>query len=138
MIRFNWLETPAMFGDDISMRTWLNGMLAHEGFVPGDLSYIFCTDDYLHTLNLQFLSHDDYTDILTFPAADNSKTISGEIYISTDRVRENAAAFKVEPHHELRRVMVHGLLHLMGYNDSTPAEKSAMRAKEDYYINLHP
>ncbi|MEJ2593558.1 MAG: rRNA maturation RNase YbeY [bacterium] len=127
-----------MFGDDTLMRSWLTRVLELEGFVPGDISYVFCTDDYLHTLNRQFLSHDEYTDILTFPTAKNSKAISGEIYISADRVHENAATFKVKPNHELLRVMVHGMLHLMGYNDATAAEKSVMRAKEDYYINLHP
>ena len=98
-----------------------------------DISFIFCSDDYLLDLNRNFLSHDYYTDVITF---DNSEqfSFSGDIFISLDRVRENALVFNQTFIDELHRVMIHGILHLVGYDDISDLEQSIMRDKEDYYL----
>ena len=102
-----------------------------------ELSYVFCSDDYLLDINKKALNHDYYTDIITFDLRDNETSpLHAEIYISTERVKDNANENSVTFAHELRRVMVHGLLHLTGYNDHTDEEKKIMRAKEEEFINL--
>jgi len=101
----------------------------------GDINYIFCSDSYLLKLNQEFLSHQTYTDIITFDYS-VGKTISGEIYISLDRIKENANHFNVSPQEELLRVMIHGVLHLSGYRDKKRAEKSIMRKKEEACLSL--
>ena len=102
-----------------------------------ELSYVFCSDDYLLDVNKKALNHDYYTDIITFDLRDDETSpLHAEIYISTDRVKDNANENSVTFAHELRRVMVHGLLHLTGYNDHTDEEKKIMRAKEEEFINL--
>lgn len=97
------------------------------------LSYIFCSDDYLLEINKKHLQHDDFTDIITFDLSDDD-TITGEIYISIDRIRENAKVFNTDFPAELARVMIHGALHLCGYGDKTPSEQQQMRSKEDQYL----
>ncbi|HEX5150321.1 MAG TPA: rRNA maturation RNase YbeY [Parafilimonas sp.] len=99
------------------------------------IDYISCSDDYLLKINQQFLHHETYTDIITFPLSEKSEPIRGEIYISVDRIKENAKAFKVPYQNELLRVMIHGALHLCGYTDHNTTEKQKMRSKEDYYLN---
>jgi len=112
---------------------WLSAVAAEEGYTVGDLSYVFCDDEFLLAINQEFLDHDTYTDIITF--ADNvGRTINGEIYLSTQRVMENSRVFGVDFDHELSRVMVHGVLHLCGYRDKTDEEIVAMRAREDFWI----
>jgi probable rRNA maturation factor len=101
---------------------------------PCDLQYIFVTDEALLAMNQQFLAHDTFTDIITFDLSENSDKIDGEIYISIDRVKENAVKFDVDYLEELHRVIFHGALHLCGYKDKTPAHKKAMRAKEDEWL----
>ncbi len=98
------------------------------------LNYIFCTDEYLIEVNQQFLQHDYYTDIITFDLSEQGGPIVGEIYISIDRVRDNARANATKVYEELHRVIFHGALHLCGYKDKKPAEIREMRAKEDYYL----
>jgi rRNA maturation RNase YbeY len=109
-----------------------------EGKVPGEITYVFCDDGFLLEINQQFLQHDTLTDIVTFPTSVSADVISGEIYISLDRVEENAKEMNVDFDQELKRVAVHGVLHLLGYEDHTADQKTQMRAKEDYYINLPP
>ncbi len=116
--------------------TWLHSVMEMEGFVPGEVHYVFCSDDYLLAINQQYLNHHDFTDIITFPLSEVDKIVRGEIYISLDRVRENAAINHVTFEKELARVLVHGVLHLVGYEDHSDEEKLIMRSKEDYYINL--
>lgn len=99
------------------------------------INYIFCSDDYLLNINKTYLNHDYYTDILTFDQSENDE-IEADIFISIDRVRENAAAFHHIYEKELNRVMVHGLLHLLGYNDQTEEEKQAMRETEEACLSL--
>lgn len=114
---------------------WINRIIVSEDFVVGQIDYIFCTDDYLLELNKEYLNHDTFTDIITFDYKDG-KTLSGDIFISTDRVRENAAKFDVEFLNELRRVMSHGILHLVGFGDKTKGEKLIMREKEEEKIKM--
>jgi rRNA maturation RNase YbeY len=100
------------------------------------LNYIFCSDEYLLEINKQYLDHDYFTDIITFDNSEEDKQLEGDIYISVDRVRDNAATFHTDFDSEMRRVLIHGLLHLVGYEDSSEALKTAMRAKEDEYLRL--
>lgn len=116
-------------------RQWLERITDSEGVGIGDVNYIFCDDEYLHGINVNYLHHDDYTDIITF---DNSTGVLLEcdIFISTERVLENARKYKVNFDRELKRVMVHGLLHCMTYNDKTDEERKLMRQKEDEKIDM--
>ena len=114
---------------------WLQNAIKSEGKTVSELSYIFCSDDYLHKMNLEYLNHDTYTDIISFDYTEGS-VVGGDIFISIDRVKENALKFKTEFLNELSRVIVHGVLHLVGYKDKTTKEKGLMRSKEDFYLTL--
>jgi len=118
-----------------ALRHWIKGTVKAEGFKLNELSYIFCSDDYLLQINLQYLNHDTYTDIITFDNSDTENVISGDIFISVDRVRENALNYHIAENDELHRVMIHGALHLLGYTDKTPADKEVMTSKEDLYLS---
>lgn len=107
-----------------------------EGADCEKINFIFCSDSFLLSLNKKYLHHDTLTDILTFDYSTDKKKISGEIFISIDRVKENAKKFKVAFSNELHRVMIHGILHLLGYKDKSKAKKTRMRQKEDYYLSL--
>lgn len=117
-------------------KNWLESVILHEGLSLGEITYIFCTDSSLLEINEEFLDHHDYTDIITFPLSEVANIIRGEIYISIDRVKENSIINKVSFNRELSRVLVHGVLHLAGYDDHTIKEKKIMRYKEDYYLDL--
>lgn len=114
---------------------WLKRVISSEGKKTGEISFIFCDDDYLLEINKKYLNHDTYTDIVSF---DNSigKILQGDIFISTERVAENAQTFDVNSQEELRRVMVHGILHFAGYKDKEEEEKTAMREKEDEKLEM--
>jgi rRNA maturation RNase YbeY len=117
------------------LKTWFRQVAEAEGKSIGNIACIFCSDEYLLSLNKSYLTHDYYTDVITFDySAEN--LIAGDIFISVDRVRVNAAEYRVSFHNELCRVMVHGILHLCGYHDSTKAERSTMRTKENFYLNI--
>lgn len=116
--------------DSANRREWILSIVAGEGKRINELQYVFCTDDFLHKLNFDFLSHDTLTDIITFDYT-SGDIIAGEIYISIDRVVDNANYLDVAFEDELDRVLIHGILHLCGYLDKSEAEKSLMRAKED-------
>lgn len=120
------------------LSSWIKDVISSEGFKPGDITYIFCNDSYLYDINMKYLKHDFYTDIITFPLSFNSEIISGEIYISIDRVKENAIKYTKGFKEELSRVVVHGVLHLMGYDDHSEEDILEMRMKEDYYLSLLP
>jgi rRNA maturation RNase YbeY len=96
-------------------------------------SYIFCSDEYLHKINLEYLHHDDYTDVITFPYAENP--IEGDIYISIERLKDNAQSLGIAFENELHRVIIHGTLHLCGYTDKTDSDKAEMTRKEDCYLS---
>lgn len=100
------------------------------------IDFIFCHDQYLLALNKKFLSHKNYTDVLTFNYSEKNKSITAEIYISTDRVRENAKLFSISFEQELNRVMIHGILHCMGYNDKNAHDRKKMRSKEDQCLRM--
>lgn len=108
-------------------------LINEEKKEAGDISVIFCSDEYLLEMNKEHLNHDYYTDIITFNYVEKN-VISGDLFISTDRVRENAGKFEVTFHLELYRVILHGVLHLVGYNDKTDDEKKVMKEKENYYL----
>jgi probable rRNA maturation factor len=116
--------------------TWIKNTIKKEGKTLISLNYIFCTDDYLHDMNVQFLKHTTLTDIITFNYNPSKTEIEGEIYISIDRVRDNAKTFETDFETELNRVIIHGVLHLIGYNDKTKPQKAIMREKEDTYLSL--
>lgn len=117
--------------------TWIKNTIKKEGATLISLNYIFCTDEYLHQMNVQFLKHDTLTDIITFNYNPSKTEIEGEIYISIDRVRENAKSFETDFQTELNRVIIHGVLHLIGYNDKNKSQKVIMREKEDTYLSLY-
>jgi rRNA maturation RNase YbeY len=114
---------------------WINESARREKRSVADVNYIFCTDRYLLVLNQKYLGHNSLTDIITFDYSVGKK-ISGEIYISLDRVKENSSKFKSSYHEELLRVMIHGILHLAGFNDKKPKELATMRKKEEAYLSL--
>lgn len=119
--------------DSANRRDWILSIAAGEGKSIHELQYVFCTDDFLHKLNIDFLSHDTLTDIITFDYT-SGDIIAGEIYISIDRVTDNAKDLNVPFEKELDRVLIHGVLHLCGYLDKSEDEKNLMRAKEDYCL----
>jgi probable rRNA maturation factor len=132
------------FCEDISFRpppikrtrSWLNEVAVNENRSIGNLNYIFCSDAYLSTINQEYLGHDTLTDIVTFDNAELASVLEGDIYISVERVADNAKQFEASFTSELHRVMVHGLLHLVGYKDKTASQKKIMRKKESVYLSL--
>ncbi|PIQ22516.1 MAG: rRNA maturation RNase YbeY [Cytophagales bacterium CG18_big_fil_WC_8_21_14_2_50_42_9] len=115
---------------------WLRTIITEHQFKLENLTYIFCDDNYLLEINQEYLDHDTLTDIITFNNADEVGIIESDIFISIERVRENANNLKVDLRDELHRVMAHGVLHLLGYDDKTNDLKQQMRSKEDYYLSL--
>lgn len=132
MINFNF-ETILRLEEEKRLKEWIAEAVAAEEFLVGEINYVFCTDEYLHKINLQYLNHDTYTDIISFDYR-VGKQLHGDIFISVDRVRENATKFEVDFNSELLRVLIHGILHFCGYKDKLDNEVNAMRAKEDYYV----
>ena len=115
---------------------WIEGIIKNEKFVLVDLNYIFCSDEYLLKINKEYLDHDTFTDIITFDNSEAGSEIEGDIFISIPRVIENAKTYETTFELELHRVLVHGVLHLMGHGDKTVDEKQRMRKSEDYYLSL--
>ncbi|MEG2069802.1 MAG: rRNA maturation RNase YbeY [Bacteroidales bacterium] len=134
MIQFNFKMIPPIpLG--IHYKMWIKAIIRSEGLVPGNIEYVFCHDSFLLEVNQHHLNHDTYTDIITFDYRDGD-LVSGEIYISVDRIEENAAHFQVLWEEELWRVMAHGILHLCGYKDKNEKDAVVMREKENRAINL--
>lgn len=131
MIRFSTADISYQLRDRTLLRNWLERMARGQKQRIASLDYIFCSDEYLYAMNVRFLAHRTYTDIITFDHRPNPGPIEGECYISIDRVRENALSLDVSMRDELHRVMVHGLLHLCGYGDKSPREEQRMRKLED-------
>ena len=121
--------------DPLTTKEWIQKSILNEHLSPGDLNFIFCSDEYLLKINQDYLNHDYYTDIITFDYRDGN-VISGDLFISIDRVRENAKNSSLDFLSEIHRVIIHGVLHIMGYNDKTPEEESIIRSKEDFYLSL--
>ena len=135
-INFFTEEVTFSLPNKIKRKAWLNNLANSEGFKIAELSYIFCTDEYLHKMNLDYLNHDNYTDIITFDNSEAEEIIEGDIFISIERVRENAKQLNLTEEIELSRVICHGLFHLMGYKDKTKTQKAEMRKKEELAIEL--
>src|SRR5690606_2920615 len=134
MIDFHYL-TDTQIEDQTQYADWINRIISSEDSSIGQLDFIFCNDEYLLKINQDYLEHDTYTDIITFPYSEG-EIISGDIFISVERVAENADTYGVEFITELQRVIAHGLLHLLGYGDKNDEEVEIMRAKENEKIKL--
>lgn len=134
MINFNF-ENDFRLENEGLVSNWVSRIVEQEKFTLGEINYIFCDDDYLHKLNVEFLDHDTFTDIISFDYA-VGKTLHGDIFISTERVLENAGDFGVSFEEELNRVMIHGILHFCGYKDKSDSESKLMRQKEDESLAL--
>lgn len=119
----------------IILRRWIEETVLKEGKISGNVNFIFCNDTYLLKLNLKYLKHNTLTDVISFSFADREEHVCGDIFLSIDRIKENSRKFKQPFQVELLRVMIHGVLHLIGYNDSTEDEKKQMRRKEDQYLS---
>ena len=132
MIEFNTVNDFELENSEYISK-WLQHVIQDENKQLGELNYIFCDDEYLHKMNVQFLDHDTLTDVISFDYTQGI-IISGDVYISTERVVENSKDFEVSFNDELHRVMVHGLLHYCGYKDKSEDEQVLMRAKENYYL----
>jgi rRNA maturation RNase YbeY len=134
MIDFNYLD-KFQLPNEQEVRAWLEFVLDQEDRELGEVSYIFCDDDYLYDINLKHLNHNTLTDIISFDYS-LGKVVSGDIYISVERVDENARDRGIEFEDELHRIMVHGMLHYIGYKDKSESQRKTMRKKEDYYLSL--
>jgi probable rRNA maturation factor len=118
------------------VKQWIKATIEAEGHKLKELNYIFCSDQYLLQINQQYLDHDTYTDIVTFDNSPKKGIIEGDIFISIERIRENAIKFNSGEVNELHRVIIHGALHLLGYQDKKPESKKIMTGKEDHYLTL--
>jgi len=118
-----------------ALKGWIKETILAEGSKLRELSYIFCSDNYLLKINQEYLNHDTYTDIITFDNSDQEGWIAGDIFISIERIRENATKYSITEIDELHRVIIHGTLHLLGYKDKKSEDKEKMTLKEDFYLN---
>lgn len=135
MISFNY-ETDFELADEVKHEEWLSAVIESEGKTEGEINYVFCDDEYLLQKNIEFLNHDTLTDIISFDYT-MGNLISGDIFISVERVKENAIDFGVTFDEELRRVMAHGILHYCGYKDKTEEDERLMREKEDEKLTIY-
>ena len=135
MISYFYEDTKFVFKGRQRNNRWLRLVAESEIRRMGDLSIVFCSDNYILDMNIKYLQHDYFTDIITFDYCEGEK-ISGDLFISVDSVRENALLYGATFEEELNRVMVHGVLHLIGYDDHIKAEQKTMREKENYYLSL--
>ena len=133
MIAFLTEDITFELKEKLKHKAWLKEAAKAEGFRIGELNYIFCSDDYLLDINQKYLGHDTLTDIVTFDNSEDPKMIEGDIFISIERIRENALKFDTAES-ELKRVMIHGLLHLAGYKDKDKAQKELMTLKENEHL----
>lgn len=134
-IFFHTEEIDFKLTSESKSEIWLTKLIDSESKITGEINYIFCSDDYLHKLNLKHLNHDTFTDVITFDYVENG-IISGDIFISITRVKQNAYKYNVLFEKELSRVMAHGILHLLGYNDKSDDEKLQMRERENFALDL--
>lgn len=134
MLDFNWSNTPEFIVQPKALQSWLEDVCASEGKTLSAVSVVFVSDDDLLEMNRQYLDHDYFTDIITFDYCEEDEVL-GDLFVSVDRVRDNAANLNAVFEDELYRVLVHGVLHLCGYGDKSVEEGSVMRQKEDFYLN---
>ena len=133
MIHFFYENTSEIIEENI--KPWIEKIIITEEKRLGEINYIFCDDEYLLKINQDYLQHDYYTDIITFDQV-RGKTISGEIFVSLQRIKDNASLISKNYEEEKKRVIAHGILHLCGYKDKTDEQQKEMRAKEDFYLNI--
>nr|WP_315161448.1 rRNA maturation RNase YbeY [uncultured Flavobacterium sp.] len=134
MINFNY-ETDFNLDNEEAIEAWLGNVITSEKKKEGEINYIFCDDEYLHKINIEYLDHDTLTDIISFDYSMGNE-LHGDIFVSVERVKDNAADFNVSFEEELKRVLVHGILHYCGYKDKGEAEELLMRSKEDEKIAM--
>lgn len=134
MINFNY-ETEFTLENEQAFEDWLSRVIVSENKKEGEINYIFCDDEYLHKINLEYLNHDTLTDIISFDYSMGNE-LNGDIFVSIERVKDNAADFNVLFDDELKRVVVHGVLHYCGYKDKSDADEALMRSKEDEKIAM--
>lgn len=134
-IHFFSEDTAFEIQNPTAISQWISDVIEAEGESIGPVSFIICSDSYLHNMNVEYLEHDDLTDVITFDYS-SDEGCSGDVFISIDRIRDNAEEMKVDEADELHRVMVHGVLHLLGYKDKSPEEARVIRSKEDNYLSL--
>lgn len=135
-IQFFSEETSFQLTNRSSTNFWLHKVAFEEGYSVRNINIVFCSDTYLYKLNYDYLGHDTFTDIITFDQSEKDQALEGDIFISVERAKENAQAFGVSLKQELSRLMVHGMLHLIGYSDKTKDQKKDMRIKEEAYLSL--
>jgi rRNA maturation RNase YbeY len=136
MVSFHFEDVAFDMPDESGIAEWLTAIAREEERALVELNVIFCSDEHLRQINITYLDHDYYTDVITFPYAED--VVHGDVFISIDRVRDNAAGQGVTFGNELLRIMAHGVLHLAGYGDKTPEDKVLMTQKEDYYLQQAP
>lgn len=135
MIRFYSNSIPFVLKSKRLIRAWLESLLENEHKLSGNINYVFCSDAYILDMNIQFLSHSFYTDVISFEYSETGDNfVNGDIYISIDTVKANSKTYKTSFYHELHRVMAHGLLHFCSYDDKTPEQQIIMRKREDFYL----
>lgn len=134
MINFNY-ETDFTLENEDVYASWLSNVISSENKKEGEINYIFCDDEYLHKINVEYLNHDTLTDVISFDYTMGNE-ISGDCFISVERVKDNASDFNVAFDEEIKRVLAHGILHYCGYKDKTDADEVVMRSKEDEKIAL--
>ena len=133
MISFNY-ETNFLLENEDGISSWISKVISAEGFKEDEINYVFCDDKYLHKLNVEFLNHNTLTDIISFDYS-VGKIIQGDIFISIERVKDNAKDYKTTFKEELHRVIIHGVLHYCGYKDKTEEDARMMREKENHYLD---
>ena len=134
MINYNYETNFSLKGPN-KISSWIANIIKSFNLKVGEINYVFCSDEYLHKINKAFLNHDTYTDIISFDYK-LGNSINGDIYISIDRVKDNSLLYKVSFEEELRRVMIHGILHFCGFKDKTEEDKKVMREKENECLSL--
>lgn len=134
MISFNY-ETDFKLDNEAQYEDWISRIIESEGFDEGEINYIFCDDDYLHKINVEYLDHDTLTDIISFDYTVGN-VLQGDIFVSIERVKDNANDFNVPFDDELKRVLSHGVLHYCGYKDKSPKDEALMRSKEEEKMQM--
>lgn len=134
MISFNY-ETDFKLDNEAQYEDWISRIIESEGFDEGEINYIFCDDDYLHKINVEYLDHDTLTDIISFDYTVGN-VLQGDIFVSVERVKDNAIDFNVPFDDELKRVLSHGVLHYCGYKDKSPKDEALMRSKEEEKMQM--
>ncbi len=136
-ISLNTQDISFDYPSPAKLKQWINHVVESEGGKTKALNFILCGDDHLDSMNKKYLDHDTLTDVITFPYSEDTKKLEGDIYMSLDRIRENATELNLALEDELKRVMIHGVLHLLGYGDKTPEDKSRMTEAEDRYLKIY-